>query len=57
MAIDYPYVDLYVTGVGLTTSDDDVRDKMRVEWIREHADETLKSMTFVAYLVNNCGIN
>lgn len=34
---------MFVTEVGVATTDDDVRDRMRVEWIREHIDETLKS--------------
>ena len=42
---DYPSVDVHVTSVGVHTSHDDVRDTMRVDWIRRHADETLKSMS------------
>lgn len=40
----YPHVPLYVTDTGLNGLEDGVRDKMRVEWIREHVDEVLKGI-------------
>ena len=38
----YSGVDVYIAETGVMDSSDGVRDKTRVDWIREHADEVLK---------------
>ncbi|XP_060595948.1 lactase/phlorizin hydrolase-like [Ruditapes philippinarum] len=40
----YPGIDLYITDTGVEDVADGVRDKIRVEWIREHANEVLKAI-------------
>ncbi|XP_053375783.1 uncharacterized protein LOC123534954 isoform X1 [Mercenaria mercenaria] len=44
LSVKYPGVDIYVTDTGVTDVTDGVRDKIRVEWIREHANEVLKAI-------------
>lgn len=38
----YPGVDIYISETGVMDKTDGIRDKIRVEWIREHANEVLK---------------
>ncbi|KAH3891376.1 hypothetical protein DPMN_015475 [Dreissena polymorpha] len=40
----FPNVDLHVTGRGVVSRDPSVSDRLRVEWIREHVNEILKSI-------------
>ena len=40
----YPGVDIYISETGVMDKADGIRDKIRVEWIREHANEVLKGM-------------
>ena len=38
----YNGIDVYIAETGTMDLTDGVRDKTRVEWVREHADEVLK---------------
>ena len=40
----YDRKDIYISETGVMDMNDGVRDKLRVEWIREHADEILKGV-------------
>ena len=42
IATRYNGTDAYISETGVMDLDDGVRDKLRVEWIREHANEVLK---------------
>ena len=42
----YPGVDIYISETGVMDKTDGIRDKIRVEWIREHANEVLKGRFF-----------
>ena len=42
LSVDYPGVDLYITETGQLDTGDGTKDKNRVEWIREQADQVLK---------------
>ena len=42
IATRYNGTDVYISETGVMDIDDGVRDKLRVEWIREHANEVLK---------------
>ena len=40
----YDMTDIYISETGVMDVNDGVRDKLRVEWIREHANEILKGL-------------
>lgn len=43
----YPGIPLYVNGIGCPIPTDDVRDELRVDWLRYHINEVLKCKTVV----------
>ena len=46
LASSYTGTDVYVTETGVMMTSDDVADRMRVNWIREHANSVLRGDLF-----------
>ncbi|XP_052799780.1 lactase/phlorizin hydrolase-like isoform X2 [Mya arenaria] len=44
LSAKYPSLDMYVSETGVAMKDEGVGDRMRVEWVREYANQVLKAM-------------
>ena len=48
----YNGIDVYIAETGTMDITDGVRDKTRVEWVREHADEVLKGKFILTHMLS-----